>query len=197
VWSKRSFGPIRATNAGCPTSRSFFARCGIPQVSPSSLLRSPQLYTGALRSHQRTWAENDGRSPPQPFAEAHHSLSLRTPPLSSRPKRSEVQGPAVQRSGLGNVFGGAPAPPGQIGFAQPFAITSSRADQETAHRHGYQINPFTPLCAVQKPYYCGPKIQTSQSKVVPLVTELVRLVRTFLHAQRQPRGLFTHFFRNT
>ena len=48
-------------------SRSFFARCGIPQVLPSSLLRSPQLRTGALRSHQRTWAENDGRSPPQLF----------------------------------------------------------------------------------------------------------------------------------
>jgi hypothetical protein len=34
-------------------SRSFFARCGIPQVSPSSLLRVSQLHTGAPRSHQR------------------------------------------------------------------------------------------------------------------------------------------------
>ena len=30
---------IPATKAGCPISRSFFARCGIPQASPSSLSR--------------------------------------------------------------------------------------------------------------------------------------------------------------
>src|SRR5580658_3645864 len=48
-------------------SRSFFARCGIPPPSPSSLSRSPQLYTGAPCSHQRTWAENDGRSPTKAF----------------------------------------------------------------------------------------------------------------------------------
>src|SRR5271154_3054825 len=34
-------------------SRSFFARCGIPQASPSSLPRSSQLHTGAPCSHQR------------------------------------------------------------------------------------------------------------------------------------------------
>ena len=39
----------------------FFARCGIPQIFPSSLMRSPQLCRGAPCSHQRTWAENDGR----------------------------------------------------------------------------------------------------------------------------------------
>jgi hypothetical protein len=44
-------------------SRSFFARCGIPQTYPSSRSRIPQIHTGALRSHQRKWAENDGRSP--------------------------------------------------------------------------------------------------------------------------------------
>jgi hypothetical protein len=44
---------IPAAIAGCPTSRSFFARCGIPQALPSSLLRSPQLRTGAPCSHQR------------------------------------------------------------------------------------------------------------------------------------------------
>jgi hypothetical protein len=32
---------ILATIAGCPISRSFFARCGIPQASPSSLSRVP------------------------------------------------------------------------------------------------------------------------------------------------------------
>jgi hypothetical protein len=31
-------------------SRSFFARCGIPQAFPSNLLRTPQLRTGALGS---------------------------------------------------------------------------------------------------------------------------------------------------
>jgi hypothetical protein len=44
-------------------SRSFLARCGIPQASPSSLLRTLQIRPGAPCSHQRTWAENDGRSP--------------------------------------------------------------------------------------------------------------------------------------
>jgi hypothetical protein len=39
--------------AGCPTSRSFFARCGMPQASPSSLIRVPQLRRGAPCSHQR------------------------------------------------------------------------------------------------------------------------------------------------
>jgi hypothetical protein len=48
-------------------SRSFFARCGIPQASPSSLLRTSQLYRGAPRSPERTWAENDGRSPTAAF----------------------------------------------------------------------------------------------------------------------------------
>ena len=43
-------------------SRSFFARCGIPQVFPSSLLRVPQIHTGAPRSPQRTWVEKDGES---------------------------------------------------------------------------------------------------------------------------------------
>jgi hypothetical protein len=61
-------------------SRSFFARCGIPQAFPSSLLRSPQLRTGAPCSHQRTWAENDGRSPPKPFVpNARSSQSSFTP----------------------------------------------------------------------------------------------------------------------
>ena len=57
-------------------SRSFFARCGIPQVSPSSPRRVPQLYTGALRSHQRTWAENDGRSPTTAFSSGPNALSV-------------------------------------------------------------------------------------------------------------------------
>jgi hypothetical protein len=48
-----AFHSIPVTNAECPTSRSFFARCGIPQACPSSLSRSLQLYTGAPRSHQR------------------------------------------------------------------------------------------------------------------------------------------------
>jgi hypothetical protein len=49
----RLLGSIPAPIAGCPTSRSFFARCGIPRAFPSSLLRSPQLRTGAPCSHQR------------------------------------------------------------------------------------------------------------------------------------------------
>jgi hypothetical protein len=34
-------------------SRSFFARCGIPQAFPQTSWRTSQLRTGALRSHQR------------------------------------------------------------------------------------------------------------------------------------------------
>jgi hypothetical protein len=85
-------GSVPAATAGCPTSRSFFARCGIPQAYPSSLLRSPQLRTGAPCSHQRTWAENVGRSPSTAF----RSGPQRPSPLSSRPKRSEVERSAVQ-----------------------------------------------------------------------------------------------------
>ena len=48
-------------------SRSFFARYGMPKASPSSLLRTSQLYRGAPRSPERTWAENDGRSPTRAF----------------------------------------------------------------------------------------------------------------------------------
>jgi hypothetical protein len=76
-------GSIPETNAGCPTSRSFFARCGIPRASPSSLLRSPRTHTGALGSPQRTWAENDGRSPPQPFVSDPTVYSLVPDELSA------------------------------------------------------------------------------------------------------------------
>ena len=34
---------------------------------PLKPVTGSQIYTGALRSHQRTWAEYDGRSPQQPF----------------------------------------------------------------------------------------------------------------------------------
>ena len=71
-------GSIPAPIAGCPTSRSFFARCGIPQALLSSLSRAPQLRTGAPCSHQRTWAENDGRSPSTAFRSGPHHLFFRT-----------------------------------------------------------------------------------------------------------------------
>jgi hypothetical protein len=63
-----ALGSIPAPVAGCPISRSFFARCGIPQALPSNLIRVPPLLRGAPCSHQRTWAENDGRSPSIVFA---------------------------------------------------------------------------------------------------------------------------------
>jgi hypothetical protein len=63
-------------------SRSFFARCGIPQVFPSSLLRASRIYTGAPRSPKRTWAENDGRSPTTAFRSGPS-------PLSSRPEEAQ------------------------------------------------------------------------------------------------------------
>jgi hypothetical protein len=55
-------------------SRSSFARCGIPQLCPSSLPRGPQLCRGAPCSHQRTWAENDGRSPSTAFSSGPSAL---------------------------------------------------------------------------------------------------------------------------
>jgi hypothetical protein len=54
-------GSIPAPGAGCPTSRSFREMWDTAGL-PSNLLRIQQIYTGALRSHQRTWAENDRRS---------------------------------------------------------------------------------------------------------------------------------------
>jgi hypothetical protein len=60
--------PSRAAYRKFGASRSFFARCGIPQVSPSSLLRVPQLRTGAPCSHQRTWGpKKTGEAQPEPF----------------------------------------------------------------------------------------------------------------------------------
>jgi hypothetical protein len=74
-------------------ARSFFARCGIPQASPSSLLRTRQLRPGAPCSHQRTWAENDGRSPPQPYAPNSTVLSF-------RPQRSLMAGLRFSSQGI-------------------------------------------------------------------------------------------------
>jgi hypothetical protein len=88
-WNEHALGSIPATRAGCPTSRSFFARCGIPQAFPSSRSRVPQLHTGAPCSHQRTWAENDGRSPTTAFRPVLTTCSL-------GPERSEVDGSAVR-----------------------------------------------------------------------------------------------------
>jgi hypothetical protein len=67
---------------------------GKPPSSPSSLLRAPQLHTGAPCSHQRTWAENDGRSPSTVFSSGLYRLFI----------GSVVEKSAVQRSFLGNVF---------------------------------------------------------------------------------------------
>ena len=43
-------------------SRSFFARCGIPQVFPSIPWRVPPIHTGAPRSPQRTGSKKMGES---------------------------------------------------------------------------------------------------------------------------------------
>jgi hypothetical protein len=42
-------GSVPASLAGCPISRSFFARCGIPQVSPSDLLRVSPIILSAYK----------------------------------------------------------------------------------------------------------------------------------------------------
>ena len=78
---------------------------GIPQAYPSILLRVPQLRTGAPCSHQRTWAENDGRSPPKPFVpdSTHHSglaypvVPLAAPSLAGEQNRF-ILGRPIHRS---------------------------------------------------------------------------------------------------
>ena len=69
-------GSIPATMAGCPTSRSFFASVDTAGL-PSSLPRAPQLHRGAPCSQQRTWAENDGRSPPKLSFQDHMQCHLK------------------------------------------------------------------------------------------------------------------------
>jgi hypothetical protein len=54
-----------------------FGRCGIPQVSPLKPFAGRQLYRGAPRSHQRTWAENDGRSPTTAVRSGSYTFSSR------------------------------------------------------------------------------------------------------------------------
>src|SRR5271165_1281927 len=77
-------------------SRSFFARCGIPQALTSSLQRSPPLRTGAPCSHQRTWAENEGRSPPQLFVPGPIAWSLGPKPTRTPPRLlRNLQGPGA------------------------------------------------------------------------------------------------------
>jgi hypothetical protein len=64
------------------------------QASPSSLSRVLQLRTGAPCSHQRTWAENDGRSPTTAFRSGPTRFS----------SGSEIRGSVVERLRLGGSF---------------------------------------------------------------------------------------------
>jgi hypothetical protein len=89
--------PSKAAYRKFGASRSFFARCGIPKLSPSSLSRSSQLRRGAPRSHQRTWAENDGRGPAQPFVSTLAFVIFRSNP-------SRIWGSGVERSPCGCSF---------------------------------------------------------------------------------------------
>ena len=75
--------------------REMWDTTGLPLKPP----RSPQLRTGAPCSHQRTWAENDGRSPSTAFRVGPYPLFFR-----SEAKRNAVERSAVQRSFPGNVF---------------------------------------------------------------------------------------------
>jgi hypothetical protein len=68
--NERALGSLPASIAGCPTSSSFFARCGIPQACPSSPLRAD----GSTRvPHVRTSVRG-----PKTMGEAHQSLSFQT-----------------------------------------------------------------------------------------------------------------------
>jgi hypothetical protein len=102
-------GSIPAPIAGCPTSRSFFARCGIPQVSPSSC-HGPHCSTGV--PHVRSSVRG-----PKTMGEAHHSFSFRTLPFFHW-ERGEVERSLCERSFLemfsteeSRAFGQAFGPP--------------------------------------------------------------------------------------
>jgi hypothetical protein len=76
---KGAFGPIPATIAGCPTSRSFFARCGIPQNFPSSLWKvPPHVRTGVCGP------KTMGAAPPQSFVPIGIRANCRHPPARWR-----------------------------------------------------------------------------------------------------------------
>ena len=117
----RFWGSTPATVAGCPTSRSFFARCGIPQASPSSLLgrhnsvgvphvrtsvRGPKRWAtpdfllraaagatcAALLKESRMKSINATGLHRKSGGKPHHSLSFRTPPfVHMGPKRRAVR----------------------------------------------------------------------------------------------------------
>jgi hypothetical protein len=120
---------IPAPIAGCPTSRSFFARCGIPQASPSSLLRVSQLRRGAPRSPQRTWAEKDGRPQISYFA----LLAVATGPSTPRVSTGNLGGsPTTALSSRPNLKCGANAfgTPGPIDRCPSFAFFAGGWDSQ-------------------------------------------------------------------
>src|ERR1700678_524409 len=63
--TRRDLVSIPAPIAGCPIFARFWQMWDTTALPPN-LHRDPLLHPGALRSHQRTWAENEGRSPPKP-----------------------------------------------------------------------------------------------------------------------------------
>jgi hypothetical protein len=84
-------------------SRSFFARCGIPQASPSSLCRAPHTHTGAPRLPERTWAEKDGRPQISYFA------LLARATCAALLKESRMK--SINATGLHRKSGGSPQQP--------------------------------------------------------------------------------------
>jgi hypothetical protein len=107
----RSCSPSLAED-GWPTSRSFFARCGIPLLFPSDsrfirpLLRPLPAKNLSSRPEQ-SWAFG----PPKEMKIANHYRLCRSPVTAAEVSAtlpfvipSEAEGSAVQRTSRGNVF---------------------------------------------------------------------------------------------
>jgi hypothetical protein len=107
-------GSHRLRNTVLARFREMWDTAGLP-LKPAA---DPQIRTGAPCSHQRTWAENDGRSPPKPFVPDHvtcRSGDLRIPPLAKsakdgapdgclRGQRKHSEEISICRLNFGNVF---------------------------------------------------------------------------------------------
>jgi hypothetical protein len=110
---ERAFGSIPTTNAGCPTSRSFFARCGIPPRSPRSSHNKADLF---LRS--------SGGCGQDPFAKRNAGL-LRTSSLLSEARVGG--GDRVQKHAAAREF----AQKGGIMASSQFDNSASPATGDT------------------------------------------------------------------
>jgi hypothetical protein len=83
AWAKRCPQGLRSVREYWENQVFSIPAPDAPQTPPSNFLRTSQHCRGAPCSHQRTWADNDGRSPQQLFVQNSTVRSLETGPASS------------------------------------------------------------------------------------------------------------------